>query len=358
MDTIEKSQTLGFSSRPISSPLSPTSEPVIITLKDLGPSTSATLARFCNDPDTVAKGFWQCRIADYSPSGIFTKNGIASFPLETDNDTSRVDFYMTEVKPSRRENAVFHLQYTDTAYRRRPKMVSFTNHALAGLDNINLFSADVLRRRTAMHGQYYIGDWSCLLGKPSSLLSCGPRLESLFVNDAKPGITTSYLYYAEHALTGSGMHIEDLAVPSMNMVRWGAPKQWLFVTPEQENVRAFEKKCRETFPWRKQARRPQRAATHCSQFVRHANVIVTTEALRDWGIDFSETICREGELVVTLPGTYHQVVNMGENLAEAVNVMWGNCGQVQSTYVCCSRDGCGHTGGVSQEDLTPEVASQ
>ncbi|KAI3528654.1 set-domain histone methyltransferase-8 [Colletotrichum abscissum] len=154
------------------------------------------------------------------------------------------------------------------------------------------------------------------------------------------------------------MHIEDLAVPSINMVRWGAPKRWLFVTPEQENVRAFEKKCRETFRWRTHARRPQRVAPHCSQFVRHANLLVTTEALRDWGIDSSETICREGELVVTLPGTYHQVVNMGENLAEAVNVMWGNCGEVASTYTCCSRDRCGHTGGISLEDLTPEVFRQ
>ncbi|KAI3532067.1 set-domain histone methyltransferase-8 [Colletotrichum abscissum] len=206
-----------------------------------------------------------------------------------------------------------------------------------------------------MHGQYYIGDWSCLLGKPSSLLSCGPQLKSLFVNDAKPGITTPYLYYAKHTLTGSGIHIEDLAVPSINMVRWGAPKRWLFVTPGQENVRAFEKKFREKFPWPPQARRPQCAATYCSQFVRHANVLVTTEALLDWGINFSETICREGELVVTLPGTYHQVFNTGENLAEAVNVMWGNCGEVVSTYTCCSRDGCGYTGGVSQEDLMPEI---
>ncbi|KAK1515393.1 hypothetical protein CABS01_16720, partial [Colletotrichum abscissum] len=214
MDTDEKSQTLGSSSRPISSPLSPTSDSVTITLKDLGPSTSATLARFCNDSDTVAKSFWKCRIADYSPSGIFPKNGIASFLLDTDDDTSRVDFYMSEIKPLRRGNAVFHLQYAYTAYC-RPKVVSFTNYAPAVLNNNNLFSADALRRRTAMHGHYYVGDWSCLLSKPSSLLSCGPQLKSLFVNDAKPGITTPYLYYAKHALTGSGMHIEDLAVPSI-----------------------------------------------------------------------------------------------------------------------------------------------
>ncbi|KAH9225341.1 hypothetical protein K456DRAFT_1852449, partial [Colletotrichum gloeosporioides 23] len=168
-----------------------------------------------------------------------------------------------------------------------------------------------------------------------------------------PGITTSYLYYSQDAFTGSGMHIEDLAVPSVNMVRWGAPKQWLFITPEPDNVRAFESRCRETFQRQRKSAKHHYARSECSQFVRHTNALFTNEVLREWGIKFTETTCREGELVVTLPGTYHQVVNQGENLAEAVNVMWSGCTEVPLSYACCSRNLCGHGGGISQDDLAP-----
>ncbi|KAK2771391.1 set-domain histone methyltransferase-8 [Colletotrichum kahawae] len=152
------------------------------------------------------------------------------------------------------------------------------------------------------------------------------------------------------------MHIEDLAVPSVNLVRWGAPKKWLFITPEPGNVRNFENKCRKTFPHRKCVKH-RHAQPECSQFVRHSNALFSTEALREWGIKFTETTCQEGEMVVTLPGTYHQVVNEGENLAEAVNVMWSGCSEVPMAYAYCSRNLCGHSGSISQDDLAPRMRS-
>ncbi|KAK6206195.1 set-domain histone methyltransferase-8 [Colletotrichum tabaci] len=94
-------------------------------------------------------------------------------------------------------------------------------------------------------------------------------LETAFGRNPKPGITTSYLYYAKDALTCSGMHLEDLFVPSVNLLRWGAPKAWLVLDPEPTNMKLFEKRVKEFrasseyFIHNNNARELERTLQHC-----------------------------------------------------------------------------------------------
>ena len=49
-------------------------------------------------------------------------------------------------------------------------------------------------------------------------------------------------------------------------------------------------------------------------------VEITFATLDSWGVEYAVQVCRPGEFIFTLPDAYHQVFNLGPNVAESVNV--------------------------------------
>ncbi|EON69796.1 hypothetical protein W97_09059 [Coniosporium apollinis CBS 100218] len=165
----------------------------------------------------------------------------------------------------------------------------------------------------------------CLPPKP--FLGCGSRLRLL----PKPieGVTGSYAYLSAKRGSPATLHIEDGLLGSINLVVAGHPKIWLMVAASDREK--LETAVQNAF----------RKTTACSQFVRHKNLVLSPSLLDRWGISYQVVECRAGELVVTLPGAYHQVVNQGPNIAEAVNfALEDNWTSPPSDYVYCSEQDC------------------
>lgn len=149
-------------------------------------------------------------------------------------------------------------------------------------------------------------------GLPSDpFVDCGDRLRMTEKNNV-PGIHTPYTYLSGGAGSATCMHIEDGMLGSANVVLAGYPKIWLFVPPSHRQ--ALEARVRaellnlEAPPEQK-----------CTQFIRHQSLLLSPRLLDQWRIPYHLVCCRAGEMVVTLPGTYHQVINVGSNYAEAIN---------------------------------------
>ncbi|CAH0046423.1 unnamed protein product [Clonostachys solani] len=59
--------------------------------------------------------------------------------------------------------------------------------------------------------------------------------------------------------------------------------------------------------------------SRCGQFARHARLYFPTSLLKAWEIEYTIVAQRAGDVVVTLPGTYHQGFAVGRTKAEVMN---------------------------------------
>ncbi|KAK2036912.1 JmjC-domain-containing protein [Colletotrichum somersetense] len=324
------------------------------TLKDLGVKTSETLGRICENKDVVAKGFAKVTVTDYK---LHTGSQI-KFCSSGDEDGSRVDDYTISISRLQEDDGNFIIQYVATNVVDGEITVDLSAEA-AVMEREGIFSSAFGNTKSGSDpsrlAHYYFGDWNTSESSQPPVLTCGDLLEKAFGNCAKAGITTSYLYYTNDALTCSGMHLEDVSLPSVNLVCWGAPKAWLILEPERQNVERFEscvKQCMQQRAKMSKSRLLRSYTTaECSQFVRHQNTLFTTETLERWRVKFNIVVCGPGELIVTMPGAYHQVVNLGPNLAEAVNVAWPGVSIPPPEYVYCSKKLCKHSDSISKADL-------
>ncbi|KAF2189952.1 transcription factor jumonji, partial [Zopfia rhizophila CBS 207.26] len=123
-----------------------------------------------------------------------------------------------------------------------------------------------------------------------------------------PGINTVYVYISLGEYTPSVLHIEDAKLGSVNLVHAGAPKIWLII--DEQCAEKLEEKLFEL----------HRVKKGCSQAVRHLSTLISPKELDDWGIPYHLVCCKAGQMVETKPGSYHQVVNMGHNIAESVDI--------------------------------------
>ncbi|KAK4200270.1 hypothetical protein QBC40DRAFT_296724 [Triangularia verruculosa] len=140
------------------------------------------------------------------------------------------------------------------------------------------------------------------------------------------GINTQYVYFNLEGLTITTMHREDAHVRSENLLRSGQHKFWCFVKP------AFSDKLEE----RMAAEYPE--MRRCSQAVRHLSRHIPPAKLDEWGIEYTLDYCIPGQAVVTEPGTYHQVLNLGPNYALAVNVEYMSSPEDPPNYRFCDKN--------------------
>lgn len=139
------------------------------------------------------------------------------------------------------------------------------------------------------------------------------------------GINTQYVYFNLTGKTITTMHREDAHVRSENLLRSGQHKFWCFIKP------AFAKKLEE----RMAIEYPE--MRRCSQAVRHLSRHIPPAKLDEWGVEYTLDYCVPGQAVVTEPGTYHQVLNLGPNYAIAINLEYKSSPDMPPDYRFCDR---------------------
>ncbi|KAF1976453.1 hypothetical protein BU23DRAFT_551400, partial [Bimuria novae-zelandiae CBS 107.79] len=124
------------------------------------------------------------------------------------------------------------------------------------------------------------------------------------------------LYISQCGRTPATLHVEDGNLGSL----------WLFI-PECEKTN-IERRMKELYG-------PGRVP--CLQEIRHYNAIISLALLEEWDITYYLDYCLPGEMIVTRQNTYHQVLNMGPNIAESVNIEFNNTPDMPAGYVWCER---------------------
>lgn len=135
-------------------------------------------------------------------------------------------------------------------------------------------------------------------------LSCG--LLKTRIRSRCPGINTPYAYFGQ-ASSVTALHIEDAFLYSKNFCHAGW-KLWLVVRPE--SLPSLESHLKQVF-------KPRLASG--SDFVRDLCVFLAPQQLREWEVSFEVFLQGPGDLIVTYPKAYHQVLNLTDSVAEAIN---------------------------------------
>lgn len=176
-------------------------------------------------------------------------------------------------------------------------------------------------------------EWRTSAGlPPEPYVHCGDQLTCTAGRIV--GIHTAYEYISSAAQSATGIHVEDAFLGSANVVLAGAPKVWLIISPKY--LEALEAKME------KKLAKGSRRLLPCSQFVRHLNALLSPKLLDEWMIPYQIVSCSAGEMIITLPGAYHQVVNAGANYAQAINFAMPDWSGPPDGYRFCGK-GCAQT---------------
>ncbi|KAM7208964.1 hypothetical protein V8F20_000842 [Naviculisporaceae sp. PSN 640] len=152
------------------------------------------------------------------------------------------------------------------------------------------------------------------------------------------GINTQYVYFNLTGKTITTMHREDAHVRSENILRSGENKFWCFVKPG--STAKLEEAMHRAYP----------EMRNCSQAVRHLSRHIPPFQLDEWGVEYTLDYCTPGQAVVTEPGTYHQVLNLGPNYAIAINLEYMSSPDDPPDYVFCDRQ-CPDKFSISAKDF-------
>lgn len=166
------------------------------------------------------------------------------------------------------------------------------------------------------------------LGLPETSLSAGTRLLTTITH--YPGIHSPYAYVSA-GVSVFALHVEDFFLKSANLVYAGAPKLWVIIHPMY--IHKLEAKLAEQL----------QIKPKCTQFLRHKPILPFPSLLNQWRIKYSMVLQHPGSLMLIESSAYHYGLNLGPNIAEAVNYCdedW----MVPPTYRdCLKKLGCGDT---------------
>ncbi|GME36518.1 Aspartyl beta-hydroxylase [Neofusicoccum parvum] len=206
--------------------------------------------------------------------------------------------------------------------------------------------------------------WLESIGVSPYLLDCGEQLKK--TARPIPGVHTSYLYISGSRKSSSPLHVEDAFLGSINLVLAGAPKVWLMVEPRfraklEERVRQhlvetdLESEEEGEYDEEDNEDQDDEGGDHrgeddqdndqdddlqydgpCSQFVRHQSSLLSPKLLDSWGIPYRIVVCEAGQMMVTLPGAYHEVVNAGPNMAMAINFAPSGWTESRHLFIACN----------------------
>ena len=188
----------------------------------------------------------------------------------------------------------------------------FVSSYLGPLGNLEIIFESHLERleNSRIKHEYFIATSHSLnirrnLGLPAEGLHPGTRL--LCTSKHFPGIHSSYIYISSASGSAFPLHVEDFHLNSANILYEGAPKLWIIVDPNSK--------------LRLESRLAERLniIPTCSQFVRHHYILPQPSLLRQWKVKFQIILQPPGSMVLLQSNTYHHGLNLGSNIAEAIN---------------------------------------
>ena len=134
------------------------------------------------------------------------------------------------------------------------------------------------------------------------------------------GITNPFLYMGMFGATFP-WHVEDLNLPSINILHHGATKLWYILPPEKYCLFLKEiKGVLESMVIEDPTRQREEA---CPGFLNHKRVVASPEALEKLNPNLRpfRVYQNPGEAIVTSPKCLHSGINLGINYAEASNTI-------------------------------------
>ncbi|MCJ1447780.1 MAG: hypothetical protein MMC23_008291 [Stictis urceolatum] len=143
------------------------------------------------------------------------------------------------------------------------------------------------------------------LGLPASPLA--PSELTLWTRSHFRGIHSPYVYISS-GISAFTLHKEDFNLPSRNLLHRDMPKLWLTVPPAWRID--LETKLSNALGIRRGL---------CDQFLRHQALVITPSFLRESRIPYSLHLQTRGQEVEVRGDTYHCGINLGCNVAEAIN---------------------------------------
>jgi hypothetical protein len=141
------------------------------------------------------------------------------------------------------------------------------------------------------------------------------------LGEAVAGVNTSFMYAGTRGST-FGLHVEDQALASANLLVSGAPKVWFLTRPCDYAAVSEE---------------AQKYGT-CVNVASHKRLVLTPDFLQrliDKGVSVTVLVQRPGDLVVTHPLAFHGGFNCGPNLAEAINLATPSWAAAAPHYRVC-----------------------
>jgi hypothetical protein len=186
--------------------------------------------------------------------------------------------------------------------------------------------------RAGLPHWYLVGSIIEVLGERHhdlDLFSPGPYMQQL-LHTTIEGVSTTYIYASySQGQTATAMHVDDCHWGSVNLVLCGPPNLWLSVEPASNNK--LEAGLRTLFPVIKE----------CLQSVRHLSILLAPSLLEKLGVKYHIKACYPGELMFTTRAPYHQIINMGPNMAASINFMDSKTPAFPEDYVFCTKSKCG-----------------
>jgi len=151
-------------------------------------------------------------------------------------------------------------------------------------------------------GEYADHSWNmnAMNLKPGTLLQ-------FWKNKSFSGITKPWVYIS-HPYSSFCWHYEDMMMYSINYMHEGAGKVW-YVIPDSQRTN-FEKYARKRYRqifWKDPA------------ILTALNLQISPVDLARAGVKVYRTIQKQGEFILTFPGSYHSGVSVGYTMAEAIN---------------------------------------
>ena len=123
------------------------------------------------------------------------------------------------------------------------------------------------------------------------------------------GINTP-MYYIGGKLSYTILHEEDGGLSSLNILRAGSQKVWFVISHKHRHeveIRFNEYLCEKL------------QNNVCVQILKHKIYFITPLLLDKWNVSYTFVLQKPGDLFFIRRGTYHAVINLGKNIAEAVN---------------------------------------
>ena len=141
------------------------------------------------------------------------------------------------------------------------------------------------------------------------------------------GINTPMHYIGEKG-SFTAHHEEDAGLSSMNLLKWGEPKLWFIIHNKwraevENNIHEYIVENTNT------TKKKTDEKKICTQVFQHKIFIATPNLLHTLKIPYSIVLQKPGDLFFIRRGTYHAVINLGTNVAEAINY---GCDEWNSGY--------------------------